>query len=167
MRPVVPPREVEQFIHYFCGAAANANALDETEALRVSFYKMVASFVRAFADLAQNLTEAGYTATEAGRLQTEVQFYADLREAIKKHSGEELDIKPFESDMRHLLNTYIQADPADPMSTVDNFSLVELIVQTGVHDAIAKSSTPRARFPRVRLPKALSTTCARPLFVSN
>ena len=136
--PVVPPREIEQFIHYFCGAAANANGLDETEALRVSFYKAVASFVRAFADLAQNLTEAGYSAAEAGRLQTEVQFYADLREAIKKHSGEELDIKPFESDMRHLLNTYIQADPADPMSTVDNFSLVELIVQTGVHDAIAK-----------------------------
>ncbi|MBM5458180.1 type I restriction endonuclease subunit R [Pseudomonas sp. P66] len=136
--PVAPPREVEQFIHYFCGSAANANGLDETEALRVSFYKTVASFVRAFADLAQNLTEAGYSAAEAGRLQTEVQFYADLREAIKKHSGEELDIKPFEADMRHLLNTYIQADHADPMSTVDNFSLVELIVQTGVHDAIAK-----------------------------
>jgi type I restriction enzyme R subunit len=136
--PVAPPREVEQFIHYFCGVAANADALDETEALRVSFYKMVASFVRAFADLAQNLTEAGYSAAEAGRLQTEVQFYADVREAIKKHSGEELDIKPFEADMRHLLNTYIQADHADPMSTVDNFSLVELIVQTGVHDAIAK-----------------------------
>ncbi len=136
--PVAPPREVEQFIYYFCGSAANANALDETEALRVSFYKMVASFVRAFADLAQNLIEAGYPAAEAGRLQAEVQFYADLREAIKKHSGEELDIKPFEADMRHLLNTYIQADHADPMSTVDNFSLVELIVQTGVHDAIAK-----------------------------
>ncbi|MFG0463628.1 type I restriction endonuclease subunit R [Pseudomonas putida] len=136
--PVAPPREVEQFIHYFCGAAANANGLDETEASRVSFYKSVASFVRAFADLAQNLTEAGYSAVEAGRLQTEVQFYADVREAIKKHSGEELDIKPFEADMRHLLNTYIQADHADPMSTVDNFSLVELIVQTGVHDAIAK-----------------------------
>lgn len=136
--PVAPPREIEQFILYFCGAAANANGLDETEALRVSFYKAVASFVRAFADLAQNLTEAGYSAAEAGRLQTEVQFYADLREAIKKHSGEELDIKPFEADMRHLLNTYIQADHANPMSTVDNFSLVELIVQTGVHDAIAK-----------------------------
>lgn len=136
--PVAPPREVEQFIHYFCGAAADANALDETEALRVSFYKAVASFVRAFADLAQNLTEAGYSLAEAEKLQAEVQFYADLREAIKKHSGEELDIKPFEADMRHLLNTYIQADPADPLSTVDNFSLVELIIQTGVHDAIAK-----------------------------
>ncbi|WP_300730281.1 type I restriction endonuclease subunit R [Pseudomonas sp.] len=146
--PVAPPREIEQFIHYFCGAAANANGLDETEALRVSFYKAVASFVRAFAELAQHLTEAGYSAGEAGRLQIEVQFYADVREAIKKHSGEELDIKPFESDMRHLLNTYIQADPADPMSTVDNFSLVELIVQTGVHDAIAKKLNAKGKLSK-------------------
>lgn len=146
--PVAPPREVEQFIHYFCGMAANANGLDETEALRISFYKAVASFVRAFADLAQHLTEAGYSVAEAGRLQTEVQFYADLREAIKKHAGEELDIKPFEADMRHLLNTYIQADPADPLSTVDNFSLVELIIQTGVHDAIAKKLNAKGKLSK-------------------
>ena len=43
----------------------------------------------------------------------EVEFYGDTRAAIKKHSGEELDIKPYEADMRHLLNTYVQADPAD------------------------------------------------------
>jgi len=146
--PVAPPREVEQFIYYFCGTAADANGLDETEALRISFYKAVASFVRAFADLAQHLTEAGYSVAEAGRLQTEVQFYADLREAIKKHAGEELDIKPFEADMRHLLNTYIQADPADHLSTVDNFSLVELIIQTGVHDAIAKKLNAKGKLSK-------------------
>jgi len=137
-QPVPLPREVEQFLHYFCGDAANANALNETEPLRISFYKTVATFVRAFADLAQNLTEAGYSDAEAAALQKEVEFYGDTRAAIKKHSGEELDIKPFEADMRHLLNTYIQADPADPLGTVDNYSLVELIIQTGIHDAIAK-----------------------------
>jgi type I restriction enzyme, R subunit len=55
--PVAPPREVEQFLHYFCGDAANPNALNETEALRVSFYKAVAVFVRAFAAIAQDLAE--------------------------------------------------------------------------------------------------------------
>ena len=33
--PVALPREVEQFLHYFCGDAANPNALNETEALRM------------------------------------------------------------------------------------------------------------------------------------
>jgi type I restriction enzyme R subunit len=32
--------------------------------LRISFYKAVATFVRAYADMAQNLTEAGYSDTE-------------------------------------------------------------------------------------------------------
>ena len=146
--PVASPREVEQFIHYFCGSAADANGLNETEALRVSFYKAVASFVRAFADLAQNLTEAGYSEAEARALYTEVRLYGDIRDAIKKHSGEEFDIKPFEADMRHLLNTYIQADPADPLSTVDNFSLVELIVQTGIHDAIAKKLNEKGKLSK-------------------
>ena len=129
---------MEQYLHYFCGDAANANALNETEPLRISFYKTVATFVRAYADLAQHLTEAGYPDTDAAALQQEVDFYGDTRAAIKKHSGEELDIKPFEADMRHLLNTYIQADPADPLGSIDDYSLVELIIQTGIHDAIAR-----------------------------
>lgn len=136
--PVALPREVEHFLHYFCGDAANANALNETEVLRVSFYKAVAIFARAFADIAQNLTEAGYSEAEAAALQKEVEFYVEIRAAIKKHSGEELDIKPYEADMRHLINTYIQADPAAELHELGDLSLTELIIETGIHDAIAR-----------------------------
>ena len=136
--PVPQPREVEQYIHYFCGSASNPNALNETEALRISFYKAVASFVRSFAAISQDLSEAGYTDTEIASLNNEVVFFTDTRATIKRYSGEELDIKPYEADMRHLINSYIQADPADPLGTVDNYSLVELIIETGIHDAIAR-----------------------------
>ena len=136
--PVALPREVEQYLRYFCGDAANPNALNETEALRISFYKAVALFARAYADLAQDLTEAGYSDADAVALQREVTFYAEIRAAIKKHSGEELDIKPFEADMRHLINTYIQADPAAELGELGEMSLTELIIETGIHDAIAR-----------------------------
>jgi len=136
--PVPLPREMEQFLHYFCGNAANPQALAETEPLRISFYKAVASFVRAYADIAQNLTETGYSEADAVALQKEVDFYSEVRSAIKKHSGEELDIKPFEADMRNLLNTYVQADPAADMGNLNALSLTELIVETGIHDAIAR-----------------------------
>ncbi|CAN7367383.1 type I restriction endonuclease subunit R [Variovorax sp. LjRoot178] len=135
--PVSLPREVEQFLHYFCGDAANPNALTETEALRISFYKAVATFVRTFAAIAQSLTEAGYSDAEATALQKAVEFYSDTRAAIKKHSGEELDIKPYEADMRHLINTYIQADSAADLGELGEMSLTELIIETGIHDAIA------------------------------
>lgn len=146
--PVALPREVEQHLHYFCGYAANPNALSETEALRVSFYKAVAIFMRAFADLAQDLTEAGYSDAEAESLQKEVEFYAEIRSAIKKHSGEELDIKPFEADMRHLINTYIQADPAAELGELGEMSLTELIIETGIHDAIARKLNEKGKFSK-------------------
>ncbi len=136
--PVPPPREMEQFLHYFCGDANNANALAETEPLRISFYKSVATFVRSYADIAQNLTEAGYSDAEATALQKDVISTVKTRSAIKKHSGEELDIKPYEADMRHLLNTYVQADPAADMGNLNSLSLTELIIETGIHDAIAR-----------------------------
>ncbi len=136
--PVALPREVEQFLHYFCGDAANPNALNETEALRVSCYKAVAVFVRAFAAIVQDLTEAGYSDADAATLQKDVEFYGEIRSAIKKHSGEELDIKPYEADMRHLLNTYVQADPAADLGALGEMSLTDLIIKTGIHDAIAR-----------------------------
>jgi type I restriction enzyme, R subunit len=146
--PVLPPREVEQFLHYFCGDAADPNALTETEAIRVAFYKAVAVFVRAFAAMAQDLTEAGYSDAEAAALKADVDFYSEIRSAIKKHSGEELDIKPYEADMRHLLNTYVQADPAADLGELGEMSLTELIVETGIHDAIARKLNERGKLSR-------------------
>src|SRR5262249_52094327 len=107
--PVPNPREMEQYLRYFCGDAGSSSALVETEPMRIAFYKATAAFLRAYAAIAQNLDEAGYTDAEIASLQGEVDFYSDLRAAIKRHSGEELDIKPYEADMRHLINTYIQA----------------------------------------------------------
>jgi type I restriction enzyme, R subunit len=146
--PVPPPHEMEQFLHYFCGDAANPQALTDTEALRITFYKAVATFVRAYADISENLTEAGYTEAEAVALQKEVEFYGDTRAAIKKHSGEELDIKPFEADMRHLLNTYVQADPAADMGNLNSLSLTDLIIKTGIHDAIARKLNEKGKLSR-------------------
>ena len=57
--PVAQPRQLEQYIRYFCGNAAEAGALEATEPLRISFYKGASTFLRAYADLAQNLSEAG------------------------------------------------------------------------------------------------------------
>ena len=146
--PVRPPREVEQYLHYFCGNAANADALNETEPLRVAYYKAVAVFARAWSGLAQNLTDAGYTDAEVNALRKEVEFHTDIRAAIKKHSGEELDIKPYEADMRHLINTYIQADAAAGLGQLGDLSLTELIIETGIHDAIARKLNEKGKLSR-------------------
>ena len=146
--PVPLPREVEQYLRYFCGDAASASALNETEPLRVTYYKAVALFVRAYSEVAQNLTEAGYSDTEVDALKREVAFHVEIRAAIKKHSGEELDIKPYEADMRHLINTYIQADAATGLGQLGDLSLTEIIVETGIHDAIARTLNEKGKLSR-------------------
>ena len=145
---VAQPREMEQYLHYFCGDASDPNALNASEPLRISFYKATATFLRAYAALAQNLSEAGYTDREIGALEKEIAFYSDTRMAIKKHSGEELDIKPYEADMRHLINTYIQADPAGDLGNLSSLSLTELIIETGIHDAIARKLNQAGKLSR-------------------
>ena len=146
--PVSSPKQIEQFIHYFCGHASDPEALTITEPLRITFYKSVATFVRAYADLAQNLAEAGYSPADAQALQKEADFYAEVREAIKMHSGEEFDIKPYEADMRHLINTYIQADSAHVLGDLETLSLTDLIIKTGIHDAIAQKLNAKGKLSR-------------------
>ena len=136
--PVAQPREVEQYLHYFCGDANDPTALSTTEPLRISFYKAVVTFLRAYAAIARNLEAAGYSDAEIAALERETKFYTDLREAIKQHSDEELDIKPYEGEMRYLINTYVLADPAENIGNLSDLSLTQAIIETGIHDAIAQ-----------------------------
>ncbi|MGO3295290.1 MAG: type I restriction endonuclease subunit R [Marinobacter sp.] len=146
--PVLSPRNIEDYIHTFCGDVNNLEALDETEAVRITFYKSTATFIRALSDVSQHLEEAGYPKDEVAKLNREAAFFAEVRDAIKHYSGEELDIKPFEADMRHLINTYIQADMPNDLGAVDNYSLVELIIKTGVHDAIAQKLNSKGKLSK-------------------
>lgn len=146
--PVPQPREVEQFIHYFCGNANEPDALTIKEPLRISFYKAVVAYIRAYATIAQSLSDAGYTGKEISSLEREIKFYTEIREAIKKCSNEELDIKPYEADMRHLINTYIQADPATDLGNLSSLSVTELIIKTGIHDAIARNLNTKGKLSK-------------------
>ncbi len=153
--PVPAPRGIEQFIHYFCGSAADPEALEATEPLRIQFYKAVAAYVRAYSDLAGHLEDAGYTAAQVALFEKETAFYAEVRAAIKNHAGEELDIKPFEADMRHLINTYIQADPSSLLGDLSALSLTDLIIKTGIHDAIAMKLNEKGRLSKDAVAEAI------------
>jgi type I restriction enzyme R subunit len=50
--------------------------------------------------------------------------------------------------MRHLINTYIQADPATELGELGEMSLTELIIKTGIHDAIAKKLNEKGKLSK-------------------
>lgn len=82
------------------------------------------------------MEEAGYTETEIDNIKKELDFYLKLREEIRKASGETLDLKTYEADMRHLIDTYIQADEPETISPFGDMSLLDIIVKTGISDAV-------------------------------
>ncbi len=135
--PVEPPRSELQFIHYFCGNTEIPSDLLEHEPQRVALYKAVVALVRAWANIADELEPAGYSAADIAHIKTDMHRYVALRETIRRASGESLDLKPFEADMRHLLDNHITADEPRRISPFDDVGLLELIVKMGVVDATA------------------------------
>jgi len=134
--PVNPPKSELEHIHYFCGNTEIPDDLKDHEPQRVALYKATAALVRAYANIADDLVRAGYDDTKIEQIRTDLDRYLKLREIIRQASGETIDLKAYEADMRHLIDTYIEAKEPRKISDFDNIGLLELIVNSGMADAI-------------------------------
>ncbi len=131
--PVEPPKNTPAYLHYFCAQdTIDKDALKENEPKRVALYKLVASLVRAYANLANEMIEAGYTEQEFQEIKQEVTHFTKVREEVRLASGDYVDMKQYEPAMRHLLDTYIRADESEVVSSFEDLGLVELIVESGL-----------------------------------
>ena len=134
--PVEMPRTDLKFMHYFCGNTEIPEDLREREPRRSALYKGVSSLVRSYAAIADELDKAGYSEAEISRIKGEMVFYKDLRDVIEMAAGEVLDMKPYEADMRHLIDCYIEADTPRKISPFDDLTLLEIVTKTGIAEAV-------------------------------
>ena len=139
--PVQPLKGELEHIHYFCGNTEIPTDLGKYEPQRVALYKAVAALVRAYASISDSLPEAGYSPPETKAIDQELTRAVALREVIRQASGETLDLKAYEADMRHLIDTYIRADEARTISDFGDMGLIDVIVKSGIAAAI--TSLPR------------------------
>ncbi len=130
----VHPRTQKEFFKFFGTdpAGKSDEQIKEDEEKRVSFYKMVSSLVRAYGDIANEMDKLGYSDDEAETIKQQVTFYTDLKEDIKQASGDYIDLKMYEPGMRNLIDRYINASHSKKVSTLDDFTLVDLIVHKGI-----------------------------------
>ena len=130
--PVEAPRDSLAYFRYFSAReSGNAKQLKENEPKRLSLYTLVASLVRAYANLANEMEAAGYTPAQIKTIQAEVKHFENVRDEVKKHSGDAIDLKRYEPAMRLLIDTYIQAEDSTTVTTFSDMSLVQLIVELG------------------------------------
>ncbi|MBN2387684.1 MAG: type I restriction endonuclease subunit R [Anaerolineales bacterium] len=129
---VPAPKGTLEYQHYFCALdTSEKNALKENEPKRVALYKMTASLVRAYANLANEMTEAGYSEAESETIRREVEYYEKVRLEVKLASGDYVDMKMYEPAMRHLIDTYIRAEDSRKLSAFDDMTLIQLIIERG------------------------------------
>lgn len=129
---VAPPKNTLQYQQYFCAMEqGNIEQLKANEPKRVELYKSVAAVTRAFANIANEMPEAGYSDIETEAIKKEIAFYVDVRAEVKLGAGEDVDFKQYEAGMRFLLDTYIQASASEVVSNFEDTGLVDLIVKLG------------------------------------
>jgi len=134
--PVEPPKGELEHIHYFCGNTEIPTDLAEREPRRVALYKATVALLRAYAGIADELEAAGYGEGDIVRIRAGIDRYVKLREIIRKASGETIDLKSYEADMRHLIDTYIEAGDPRMIAPFGDMPLLDLIVKTGIANAI-------------------------------
>ena len=134
--PVAPPKDSLAYIRYFCGNPENEEDLKANEVKRTALYKQTVALIRAYANIAGEMEEAGYSAKEIEDIKKQVDFYLNLREEIRRASGETLDLKAYEADMRHLIDNFIQAEESKRIDPFGDQTLLDIIVKSGIAKAV-------------------------------
>lgn len=130
--PVEPPKGTLEHIRYFCGNTEEPEQLNLRAGRRLALYKATASYVRAYANIADDLSGAGYSVQEAASIKEEVKQADVLRKIIRQSAHESLDLKQYESDMRYLIDTYIEAEETERNTGFEDTPLLTLLEQLGV-----------------------------------
>lgn len=134
--PVSAPKGDLEHIHFFCGNTEIPEDLKAREVQRTALYKNTVALIRAYANIGDEMEAAGYSEKETEHIKKRMDHYLKLREIIRKASGEAIDLKAYEADMRHLIDQYIQAEQSEVISSFGDMSILEIIEKSGIEKAI-------------------------------
>ena len=129
---VPAPRAEIDFIHYFCGEDGVGGIDDDScSRSREKLYKLVNRLLRAYSEIKGDMPEAGYSTAEQSEIDKKTVFYTALKETIGNASGDFIDLKSYEGDMRRLIDTYIKADDSRKLGEFDDFTLLDFVLAQG------------------------------------
>ena len=85
--PVASPKTDLDYQHYFCGNSELPDDLKAHEPQRVALYRATVALVRAYANIADELDAAGYTAADKERIKKQLDWALHLRETSGTPAG--------------------------------------------------------------------------------
>jgi type I restriction enzyme R subunit len=131
--PVEQPKRDDQIFAYFSSPHGweNDPEAEEKARRRQALYKLAGAYARAFASVAEDPAASGVNDLQLAQYRGEVENALSIRDAVRIHSGDAVDMKQYEPAMRHLIDSYIKADGSEVISHLDDISLIDLVASKG------------------------------------
>lgn len=132
---VEPPQDGPAYRSFF--GCQGGDTPEEEEAYaqrREKMYRLVTMLARAYAAFKPRMAEAGVDGGKQAFYEERVRFYLELRKDIGQASGDFLDLKPYEPDMRYLIDTYIAAGESERLEVLKDFTLIDFIDEKAADD---------------------------------
>jgi len=139
--PVENPKGTLEFLHYFVSkdldiiSESREEKLKNTESKRIEFYNAVSDLVRAYSNIADEMTKAGYTKDETKEIKEWVKYYNNARDEIMKAARDYIELKNYDSSMRYMIDNYISAESSEMQYKLDEATLLDVIVASGLDRA--------------------------------
>ncbi|NHA50869.1 type I restriction endonuclease subunit R [Helicobacter pylori] len=125
---VKEPKDEEDYIAYFCGDNLEKNAQK-----RRLFYQLVGAFLRMFVEL-NNLEKPIHSKEEMQPIKQEAGFYRHLQKVVGLSSGDSVDLKSYNEDMRRILDAYIKTTDSEVLFKIEDQGLCEVLAQMDIND---------------------------------
>ena len=128
LEPVGDYTNNEALKKYFVASnAGDLEALQKSEGKRINLYKQVTSVIRAYGNVCGFETDAGYSEAEFKKIKEEIERFEEIKRFVKLASGDYVDLKLHEPDMRHLIDTYIKSDKSEVVADLTNTPLLQIL----------------------------------------
>jgi type I restriction enzyme R subunit len=88
--------------------------------------------VRAYSTLSGREGQAGYTDVEFKFIKEKIDHFVKIKDEISVASGDYIDLKLYEPDMRKLIDTYIRSNRSKVVADLSDRPLLELLATEGV-----------------------------------
>jgi len=87
--------------------------------------------VRAYSTLSGRESEAGYTDADFKSVKDKIDHFVKIKDEISVASGDYIDLKLYEPDMRKLIDTYIKSNRSKVVADLSDRPLLELLAIEG------------------------------------
>ena len=121
------PKGDKEYKEYFClSKYENTDEEDTYERLRQKLYSAVSRLFNTWMEAKKYLSE-DYDNSKVKDYEKKVSFYINLKNAISEFSGDALNFRLYDPDMRKMIDRFIDADNSVELGAFDDFTLLDFI----------------------------------------